>query len=81
MEYPDLPRNLFFTEAKKCFPPLLAVWKRIYGEGVLLLRLGPETQTPTWVRGHSEARAVGWHTFDLVDDTNMLMDEETREYT
>ena len=41
-----------------------------------LLRLRPETQT--WGHGPSEARAAAWHTFDLVDDTNMLMDEGKR---
>ena len=39
-----------------------------------------QTQTQTWGRGRSEAHTAVWHMFDLVDDTNMLMDKGIREY-
>ena len=36
--------------------------------------------TQTWWHGHSESCATAWHTFDLADDTNMLMDEGITKY-
>ena len=45
-----------------------------------MLRLRPETQTQTWEHGRSEAHAAASPMFDLVDDTNMLIDEGITEY-
>ena len=36
--------------------------------------------TQTWGCGCSEAHAVAWHMFDLIDDTNMLIDKGIMEY-
>ena len=44
-----------------------------YDEGVF-------AQTQTWGHGHSGTCAVVQHTFDLLDYTNMLIDEGTMEY-
>ena len=39
--------------------------------------LRPQSQTQTWEHGHSEACAVVQHTFDLLDYTNMLINQGT----
>ena len=39
-----------------------------------------QTQIQTWGRGRSEASDAAWHTFDLLDYTNMLIHEGTMEY-